>query len=375
MIIYGALLIPFIIAFFLYYFFKERIVWWELFIPLFVSLIFIFLMKTTVEAVQVSSKEYWGSFIQRVEYYEEWDEYIHQTCTRSCCCDSNGANCSTETYDCSYVSYHPAYWKIVTNNGEHVSISRAEYQRIKSLFNNEEFTDMNRSYHSIDGDMYYSTWNNDSATAVQVTTVHTYENRVKAADQSVFHFEKVNKVDIKRFGLIDYPSIEDKYKMPAVLGDNSPQAVAADKKFQYINGLLGKSKQVRVFVLLFKNQSIDAAFYQESYWSGANMNEFVICIGTDNANAVKWAKVFSWTRSELLKVQVKQLLQRQKKLDLDALAYFTQVQLEKQFVRRDFKEFDYLTVEPPTWAVLLAYMLTLGINILISFWIIRNDYL
>lgn len=374
MIIYGALLIPLIVAFVLYKYFNRNVIWWEFFIPLAASLLFTFIMKFTIEKMQVSSKEYWGSLVDRVEYYEPWNEYIHQTCTRSCCCDSKGQNCSTETYDCSYVEYHSAYWQIVSTNGEVVGISESEYNKIKEKFNNEQFAELNRNYYTQDGDEYYSKWTNDSATAIPVTTLHHYENRIKAADQSVFHFEEVSKADVKKYSLKSYPEITGYYKMPAVIGDSSEDALIADKKFQYTNGLLGHKKQVRIFVLIFKNQPIDAGLYQEWYWSGANMNEFVICIGIDKERNVKWCKPISWTRSETLKAEVKNFVQSQTKLNLQAVADYTQKQVDKEFVRRRFKEFNYLTVEPPMWAVILTYLLTILINVGLSYWIIRNDY-
>lgn len=374
MIIYGALLIPLIVAIILYKFFNRLVVWWEFFIPLAVSVILIFSMKAIIEKAQISTEEYWGSFVQRVEYYESWDEYIHQTCTSTCCCDAQGNNCSTTTYDCSYVRDHSPYWQIVTNNGETIIINEREYNRIKNIFQNESFEELNRPYHSKDGDMYHSDWDGDSTTAIPVTTLHHYDNRIKAADQSVFHFKEVHDEDVVRYNLKQYPKIVDRYKMSAVLGDNSLDAKIADKKFQYINGLLGHDKQVRVFVLIFKNQPIEAGLYQEWYWSGANMNEFVICIGIDEQRNVKWCKPISWTRNETLKVEIKSYVQNQGKLNLQELAGYAQEKIKGGFIRRDFEEFNYLTVEPPTWAVILTYILTLGANILVSFWIVRNPF-
>jgi len=374
MIIYGALLIPLIVAFILYKYFNRNVIWWEFIIPLAVSLLFTFIMKFTIEKVQVSSKEYWGSLVDRVEYYEPWNEYIHQTCTTTCCCDSKGQNCSTKTYDCSYVRHHSAYWQIVSTNGEVVGISESEYNKIKQKFNNEQFAELDRNYYTQDGDEYYSKWANDSATAIPVTTLHHYENRVKAADQSVFHFGEVSKTDVKKYSLKEYPKIFDNYKMQSVIGDSSEDAIIADKKFQFINGLLGHKKEVKLFVLIFKNQPIEAGLYQEWYWCGANMNEFVICIGIDKERNVKWCKPISWTRSETLKAEVKNFVQSQTKLNLQAIADYTQIQVDKQFVRRNFKEFSYLTVEPPVWAVILTYLLTILINVGISYWVIKNDY-
>lgn len=368
MIIYGALLIPLITAFILYKYYSRQTTWWEFCIPFCASLIFTVSMKAIIETVQVSCKEYYGSFIKTAEYYEPWNEYIHRICTISC-----GKNCTT-TYDCSYVQYHSAYWQITTTTDEEVIINESEYERIKSFFGNDHFLELNRNYYTQDGNCYYSSWPSDSLHAIPVTTRHKYENRIKAADQSVFHFEHVTENDVTKYNLKEYPDITEYYKQDAVIGDNSEEAAEANKKIKYINGLLGPTKEVKVFVLIFKNQPVQAAFFQEWYWSGANMNEFVVCIGIDNDRNVQWCKPISWTRSEILKSKVKDFVQSQKRLDLCDLSCYMQQNINELFVRRNFKEFDYLTVEPPMWAVILTYLLTIAINFGISYWVVRNDY-
>lgn len=368
MIIYGTLIIPLVVAYILYKYYHHHTVWWELFVPLFASLVFIVSMKAIIEVVQTTATEYVGGFVKQVEYYEPWNEYVRRTCTRKC-----GKNCTT-TYDCSYVRYHPAYHQIVTTSNEIISISKGQYDNLKAKFGNESFVELNRWSYTIDGDKYCSIWQKDSINAVAVTTTETYENRIKAADQSVFHFGEVKEEDMEKYSLKEYPKIFNNYQMQSVLGDSTPDALLADKKFNYINGLLGKKKQVHVFVLIFKNQPIEAALYQEWFWSGGNKNEFIICIGIDNERNVKWCKPISWTKSEILKVKTKDFVQSQKKLNFQEIASFTQREIDKSFVRRDFKEFSYLTVEPPTWAVILTYILTILINIGLSFWIIENEH-
>jgi len=377
MIIYGAILIPIFTAIMLFIFFRYKTLWWEFAVPLASSFLFIILMKLIIEVSQVQSKEYWGSFISKVEYYEDWDEWITQTCTREYACgtDSEGnTEYCTETYDCSYRDYHPPYWQIVNTIGETVYITEQEYNRLSKFFGNQKFADMHRDYYTDDGDMYSCNWMNDSIKAVPVTTTHYYENRVKVADQSVFHFQKVDTGDIRRFKLKEYPYISDDYKQDALLGDYTEDAKLANVKLKYINGLLGHKKEVRLFVLVFPNQPIDAGFYQEWHWSGGNMNEFVVCIGTDASRNVKWCHSFSWTPAEKLKTDIKQYVISQDKLNLSALSDYLQSQADKQFIRRNFEEFNYLTVEPPTWAIILAYILTLCLNIGLSFWIITNEY-
>lgn len=374
MIIYGALLIPLIVAMALYFFFRRSVVWWEFFVPLAVSLLLTFIMKLTIEHVQVSSTEYWGSMVSRAVYYEPWNEWITQTCYSTCCCDDKGNNCQQVPYDCSYELNHAAEWKVETTTGEGIGVSEARYKELKERFGNDKFINMHRHYYTLNGDGHVSEWQADSVTAEPVTTVHTYENRVKAADQSVFHFEKVDTADIRKYSLKGYPAIGSWYRMAAVIGDTGRDAGIADKKLQYANGILGPKKQARIFVLVFKGQPIEAGLYQEWLWSGGNKNEFIVCIGIDAQRNVKWCKPISWTYNERLKVDVRDFVQAQGKLDLIAVAAYVQQQVDKGFQRKHFREFSYLTVEPPTWAVILTYLLTLAINIGLSYWIVKNEF-
>lgn len=368
-------MIPIITAIVLFVWFKHKTVWWEFGIPFLCSLGFICIMKMGIESSQVRCKEYWGSFISRIEYFEDWDEEVPCRHSYDCNCveDEEGHEDCETCYEHSYdVDYHPPHWQLITTTNETIGISESEYNRLAKIFANQKFTELHRDYHSDDGDKYSCSWMGDSIRAFPVTTTHYYENRIKAADQSVFHFQEVDTSDIRRFRLKDYPPILG-YTQDALMGDYSADAQVAGKKLKYINGLLGSKKQVRVFVLVFQNQPIDAALYQEWYWSGANMNELVVCIGTDYSRNVKWCYPISWTPAEKLKSDVKQFVNSQKVLNLSALADYMQVQVNKQFVRKDFKEFDYLTVEPPTWGIVLTYILTVIINGGLSAWIISNE--
>ena len=142
MLIWGAILIPICTAIILLTFFKHDTTWWEFFIPLLVSILMIGGSKAIIEHSQVTTTEYWGSFVNVVEYYEAWNEYIHQTCTRTVSC---GKDCTTtETYDCSYVQYHSPYWQIRTTTNERVNITQSQYKGFVRKFGNQSFVDLRR---------------------------------------------------------------------------------------------------------------------------------------------------------------------------------------------------------------------------------------
>lgn len=235
--IFLALIIPLFTAIILWFWFKHKTVWWEFLIPFATSIIVILIFKFTAEWSRTRDIEYWGGSVINTEYYEDWNEYIHQTCT--CCCDKDGNNCTT--YDCSYVSYHSEYWKITGSNGENIRISKQQYELLVKKFNNEVFVDLHRGYYTNDGDKYVSTWDKNKETLEPVITVHSYENRVQVSN-SVFNYPEVKEKDVKQYKLYEYPEIYDNYKQKCILGVGDSTQILAERKFQILNSRLGLKK-------------------------------------------------------------------------------------------------------------------------------------
>ena len=363
--IFLALFIPVFTSIILWFWFKHKTVWWEFLIPFIASIITILIFKFTAEWSRTRDIEYWGGILTKTEYYEDWNEYIHQTCT--CCCDKDGNNCMT--YDCSYVNYHSPYWEITSSNNEVIRISENQYKELVKKFNNESFIDLHRGYYTNDGDKYVSIWDNDIKTLESVVTVHSYENRVQVSN-SVFNYPKVKENDIKQYKLYEYPEIYDYYKQKCILGIKDD---TSERKFQILNSRLGLKKQVKVFILIFNDLPIKSAELQESYWKGGNKNEFIICIGIDDKMNVKWCKPFSWSEVAEPKIRTRNFVQKQDKLNLSELSDFLYKELDNNFIRKKFKEFSYLTVEPTTGQTISAFIITLIINIICSIFVIKND--
>lgn len=288
-------------------------------------------------------------------YYEPWDEYIHKTCSRSherCSGSGNNRSCTTyyTYYDCSYVDRHPAKWE-----SDHGSVDESMYLTAVSLWGNKKFIDMNRRYHSYDGDAY-TTVMPDSANqpfsprVLGFSTQGSYENKV-VFSKSVFKFKEVTLEDAKAYGLYEWGEsplmgVSDKY---------------ADMILRNTNYLYGASRQMSLRVLVFRNKGIESAFWQESYWNGGNKNEFNVCIGVDADNNISWVKVISWTTNEVLKLEVRDAILDMKTFQIHTIARYLAKYVPPRFVRREFKEFDYLP-DPPTgvWVYVVAIIIMIG---------------
>jgi len=354
------------------YFFKHKVVWQEAVIPVGVSILFIAVFRFFVVTSMTSDVEYWGGTVQKVEYYESWNEYIHQICYRECCCDSDGKNCSTESYDCSYVEYHSEYWQITDNNDLTATISQSEYTRLALQFKQQpKFVELNRNYYTEDGDKYEFYWQGEKETFEPMYTEHNYENRVQAS-HSVYNYPEVSEEDVNTFGLYKYPAVSN-LKQQTILGSDSKIHAKAEKEFTWLNSTLGELKELRMWVLIFKDKIPSAGQMQERYWKGGNDNEFIVCIGTDSEYSVNWCHTFSWSEAQEPKIKIRDFVMKQDSLDLMALAEFSYKELSEKYVRKDFKDFSYLTVDPPAWAILWCHIITLVITVSVTIWAISND--
>ena len=375
MVIWFSLIIPIISVLVMYFAFKREIAWWEYILPVIITAIFIVGVKAMGEFSMTKTTEYWGGYVTQATYYEPWDEEvpcrhpIYRTETYDCGTSKSPATCSRQVYVGNKHAYdvddHGPEWTLDENNGFTLNVSEEKYVQIVATFGNKHFVDMHRNYHSYDGDAYVTNYPNIYKAVIPVTTTHLYSNRVKCSS-SVFNYRSVEDKD--QAGLYDY--MENGYfDTPSVF----PRGVAGSDDVDKINALLGKKKQVRVMMLVYIDQDREIAQRQEAYWKNGNMNELVICVGVDKSSNIKWAEVFSWTKSEELKISLRDYLQSQKKLDIHAFAPYLHKQVDSLWVRRDFKEFDYLQVDQPLWAIITAYVLAILISAGCTFFAISND--
>ncbi len=368
--IWIPLIYPFLIGLAALFYFRHKVVWWESLIPIGVGLLFIAVFRFFVITALTNDTEYWSGTVHKVEYYEDWNEYIHRICYRTVSC---GKNCTrTVPYDCSYVQYHSSYCEITDNNGLSNRISKSEYKRLSRQFNQTpKFVDLHRSYHTNDGDKYKFHWQGERETCELMVTEHSYENKVQVA-KSVYSYPEVSEQEVKQYKLFNYPEIKN-HKMPSILGKGGGNRKMGNAEFNWLNATLGKPKQLRIWVLLFNDQIPIAGQMQERYWKGGNKNEFVICIGL-TADQVKWCHTFSWSDSQEPKITIRNYVMNHRELDLLELAQFTGPELEKKFKRKQFKDFAYLTVEPPFWAIIWCHVLVFLITVGITFWNVLNDF-
>ena len=370
--------LPFIISIFLLMFFKKNIVWWEYIILIIPSILFTLTVKEIMIHSKTSDVEYLGGYVVKIRHYDEWDEWIEQTCTRMVAVgeDEEGNTIyEEEEYDCSYRQYHPERWSYITNlNSYENYITKETFEKIKQRLNTHSvFVDMHRNYYHIDGDAQDYFWNKSKNTIYTITEPHGYENKIKASN-SIFKFEEISKKEAKKINLYDYPDIYSLDQNPLLNNTNILFNNNDINELKYINGFYGKEKQFRIFVLIFdSNKTIETAYKQQSYWQGGNKNELIVCFSLNPDKTVNWCYSFSWEDDRKMAIKTMERYRNNEILNISEYSEWLINNL-KYWKRKEFADFKYIKISLTKNQIITLFILTILCNIGISLFIILNDY-
>ena len=359
-------IIPFIVAIFLLLFFKKEVVWWEYLVVIAIPILISVIVRLIMISYNNTDTEYLGDYITKVRHYDEWDEWIHRTCTRTY---KSGNTTRTQIYDCSYRQYHPERWSYFDQDGEeHWLFFKEEFDEIVNKFGTKMiFVDMHRKYHRIDGDAQEYHWNGTENTAWTITNSHHYTNKLQNS-RSIFNFEEIDDKYADSLGLYNYPPIE-KYDQSPILSKSINIPKNQEDALRFTNGFYGKKYQFRVFVLLFENEPIEISEKQRSYWKGGNKNELVVCLGVSD-NKVKWCNAFSWCDVPTVDVKTETYFSERDTLDLKAYSNFLRTSLENgDWERKNFEDFSYVKTElsmvQQIWILAISVLLNVGFAIFV----------
>ncbi len=308
------------------------------------SLVILIITWFTVKACLTWDHEYWQGWATELRFTE--DEWRLETYTET---DSKG-NVTTKT---KWV-YYPPHWSMLDDMGGFHPLRESTYLKVAAQWNIAD-PPTHRLFRG-SGKTHYLKWNGDRNTGLPVTSRHRWSNRTLAC-HTVFNFRDLSKEEAE--GLHEWPKIGDWWHAPMVLGLTGPEAAEADRALAVLNADLGASKQVRVHVLVFHGRDASVAELQREHWKGGKKNELNICLGLDDSGNVEWCRTFSWSESEDLKAEIASWPETGKPMDWAGFLAFVRSGVEAKWKRKDFKDFDYLTVDMPVWSVILVWSLTL----------------
>ena len=359
-------IIPFITALFLLIVFNRKMVWWEYLVLILPSLLFTLITQLIMVSVNSSDTEYLGGYVNRITYYEPWDEMVRVRHTRT---DSDGEE---EVYYTWEREYHSERYTYVDNesNWEHY-LSKKEYEIIKKRMGDKAvFRDMHRDYHRIDGDAYDIYWDKTIEHLYDITTPHSYTNKIKASQShTIFKYSDISEEDAKELGLYEYPDINLMNQNPII----GRYASDRDKqRIKYINATYGKAHQFRVYMLFYEGKDIEISEQQKAYWQNGNKNEFVVCLGTQR-DSVVWCNPFSWCDEPKLEALTRDYFIQNPKVDIDAYGKWLQTQIPTKWKRKEFSDFEYIHIGLSKGQYIALIIIMILLNIGISVFLVMND--
>jgi hypothetical protein len=291
--------------------------------------------------------EVWNYRITQLQYYEAWNEKvscshpIYHTATHI---DSKGNITTTTTivgYQHPYdVDFHPEYWSAIDEYGNGHGSLEETYVNWKVFWKNEHFRDLNRHYHSKNGNMYYTDWPKTFDTIFPYSEIRTYENRVRVSN-SVFNYGEPTKEQLVRF------------PRPADLGNTCP-IISYGPKFSEIeealmrkvNADLGVNKKVHNLILLFDTSADSMSVVSDvlTAWKGTNKNELVIFVGVDVNRNVVWCDVQSWVDNTEIHAIIRDKVITMKTFDFNKMASILLEEVPQYWVKKDFRVFSYISI-------------------------------
>lgn len=322
---------------------------------------------------QTRDKETWSTLMTHAVHYPYWQEhYTTQEAVYTTDSKGNSVLSHYETVD-HYVD-HPEHWKAfwATGSGKHfdsgeVRISRAKFNEIVKNFSNGEIRTVRGhrpDFEKGDRNDYHAEKLTDYE--YPMTTLKTFENRVKAAP-STLSFQTLSKSELAR--TYEWPENNDPFDSERLLG--TARNLVKTRDWDLMNSFLGPRKKVNVIMIGWLDEGMEVAHLQEARWIGGRKNDLVICFG--GATATKpptWVYVFGWTDQDLVKVNLQSKLVTSK-IDNDIIPVIEEEVLANYEIK-EWRDFDYLRVETPAWVMVTQVCLQIALAI-IGYWFHMNN--
>ena len=260
-------------------------------------------------------------------------------CRQTCTGSGSNQSCS-QVCDTCYEHNHDVDWNLHTTVGR-ITIDRIDRQ-------------------GVDEPPRYSR----AAVGDPVAKTHRFQNYIKAAPDSLFNTLSEKK-SFERFQskVPEYPAhIYDYHYINRVLTVGSPVSDLAQWNADLSMRLrtLGPAKQANVVLVFTSEQDPDFANALKSAWLGGKKNDVIVVIGTPAYPTIEWVRVLSWTDRELFKVQLRDAIMDLKTVDRNAILDTVENLITSGFQRKHMADFEYLKnqIEPPTWAIVLLFILS-----------------
>lgn len=163
---------------------------------------------------------------------------------------------------------------------------------------------------------------------------------------SIILGREISEEEARSRNLFEYPESGNALSSARVLGF----ANVSSYRWDQMCAALGEPKKVNVILIAFGGRPMDDAVLQRDYWRNGRKNDLVLCYGDG------WAYVFGWSKSELVKQELQELLAQPVS---DVSVPLIQNVIWEHFQPYVWTQHDDTPRPVSGWAVLIAF-LTMG---------------
>lgn len=137
---------------------------------------------------------------------------------------------------------------------------------------------------------------------------------------------------------------------------------------------LGKAKEVNAVIVVTNEVNSNYANALSAYWLGGKKNDVIVVLGAPEFPKRSWARVISWSDSEVFKIELRDALQAMDEFTAEDVVNTMSQHISKSFVRKPMEDFSYLkdTIEPPVWLLVTLLLLSAAASIGCTIICVRN---
>lgn len=360
--LYVSLLVPIVAIIVLAVWFKHKMHILEYIGQFFVPVALIACCWYAVRLGITTDSQYATFYAVSAVHEEDWNEYVHRTCTRK-------VGKTTQTYDCSYVRYHPDHYYMVDNAGNKYTVDSGKYQHLVSNWGTGETVIGHHSGYTNSGDILEVSYPNIVNKMEVIVDDRYYTNKV-AASHSVFNFSDVTEEEVVSNGLYEYPNISWDHYCPSVLGWNDTRC------FDVLNARQAYYRNCRVIVLVYHNKPMSVFELQRNYWKNGNQNEFIIGVGVDSSSKVQWVNTMTWCERDDFNAEAKSVFVSQigENLNLCEAAQEIEALVKTKWIPKDFHDFDYVKIDIPIFYDILVLLASILSSVGLGIYFVMNEY-
>lgn len=108
---------------------------------------------------------------------------------------------------------------------------------------------------------------------------------------------------------------------------------------------------------------------------GHDLNDIVVVIGVGPDDSIEWVEVDSWSTSDLVNIEIRDLVADLKIVDEDAISSLLRQSVSLYYVQRSMEEFEYLKddVDIPLVVLILLSVLVFTLNIGTTIYFVKEE--